>query len=210
MVTNVYIDGFNLYYRALRGTKFKWLDLRKLAEVLFPGDTIHHVCYFTARIHARPEDPSQPQRQQAYLRALETLENFSIYYGDLRPRVKWRPLVSPVPGLPDYVQVRDMEEKGTDVNLATRLLIDGFKGEYEQAAVVSRDADFARAIQCVRDDLELSVALVNPDRYKRTMPNQLSKAATSVTILSQDHLRRSQFPDTFTDAKGVITKPAGW
>ena len=31
MITNVYIDGFNLYYRALKDTPFRWLDLRKLA-----------------------------------------------------------------------------------------------------------------------------------------------------------------------------------
>ena len=32
----LYVDGFNLYYRAVRGTPFKWLDLRKLGEALFP------------------------------------------------------------------------------------------------------------------------------------------------------------------------------
>ncbi len=34
MITNVYIDGFNLYYRALKDTPFRWLDLRKLASGL--------------------------------------------------------------------------------------------------------------------------------------------------------------------------------
>ena len=48
MITNVYIDGFNLYYRALKDTPFRWLDLRKLAETVFPQDDIHRVCYFTA------------------------------------------------------------------------------------------------------------------------------------------------------------------
>ena len=32
MITNVYIDGFNLYYRALKDTPFRWLDLRELAD----------------------------------------------------------------------------------------------------------------------------------------------------------------------------------
>ena len=32
--TNLYIDGFNLYYGALKDTPYKWLDLRSLAEVL--------------------------------------------------------------------------------------------------------------------------------------------------------------------------------
>ena len=34
LLTNVYVDGFNLYYRALKDTPFRWLDLRKLAETL--------------------------------------------------------------------------------------------------------------------------------------------------------------------------------
>jgi hypothetical protein len=25
--TNVYVDGFNLYYGCLKGTPYKWLDL---------------------------------------------------------------------------------------------------------------------------------------------------------------------------------------
>ena len=54
MITNLYIDGFNLYYRALKDTPFRWLDLRKLAETLFPQDAINRVCYFTARLDARP------------------------------------------------------------------------------------------------------------------------------------------------------------
>lgn len=32
MITNIYVDGFNLYYRALKYTPFRWLDLRKLAD----------------------------------------------------------------------------------------------------------------------------------------------------------------------------------
>ena len=140
MITSLYIDGFNLYYRAPKDTPFKWLDLRKLAEILFPQDTIHRVSYFTALLDARPDDPSQPQRQQAYLRALATLPGFDVHYGVFRYRIKRRPLAEPVPGLPTQVLIRDSEEKRSDVNLATRLLVDGFNREYEQAVVVSNDA----------------------------------------------------------------------
>ena len=48
---------------------------------------------------------------------------------------------------------------GSDVNLATRLLVDGFDGEYEQAVVVSNDADFVGAMRYVMDDLALRVTL---------------------------------------------------
>lgn len=209
MVTNVYIDGFNLYYRALKGTPFKWLDLRKLAETLFPHDTIHKVCYFTARLDARPDDPNQPRRQLIYLRALETLPDFEVHYGAFRSGVKRRPLAEPVPGLPTHVLVRDSEEKGSDVNLATRLLVDGFNGDYEQAVVVSNDADFASAMRYVRDDLGLRVTLVNPDR-RNASPKNLSNAATYVKRLWKSHLRRSRFPHTLTDDIGPITKPPNW
>lgn len=209
MITNLYIDGFNLYYRALRDTPFRWLDLRRLAETLFPQDTIHKVCYFTARLDARPNSPGQAQRQLIYLRALETLSGFDIYYGAFRSGVKRRPLAEPLPGLPTHVLVRDSEEKGSDVNLATRLLVDGFNGEYEQAVVVSNDADFASAMRYVRDELHLRVVLVNPDS-KTTSPRELADAATYVNRLWKSHLRRSQLPGTLTDEVGVITKPSGW
>ena len=209
LITNVYIDGFNLFYRALKGTEFKWLDLRKLAQTLFPQDTIHRVCYFTALLDSRPDDPSKPQRQLVYLRAIATIPDLNIYYGVFRSGVKRRPLARPVSGLSAFVEVRDSEGKGSDVNLATRLLVDGFMDQYEQAVVVSNDADFAGAMQYVREGLGLRVTLVNPDA-KTPSPRDLSNSATHVKRLWKSHLRRSQFPDTFSDAKGVITKPAEW
>ena len=209
LLTNVYVDGFNLYYRALKDTPFRWLDLRKLAETLFPDDTIQKVCYFTARLEARPGNLYQPQRQQAYLRALATLPGYEAYYGVFRSGFRRRPLAEPVPGLPTHVLVRESEEKGSDVNLATRLLVDGFNRDYEQAVVVSNDADFAGAMRYVRNDLGLRVTLVNPDAKTRS-PSRLADAATYVKRLWRSHLRRSQFPDALTDDVGVITKPPGW
>ncbi len=209
MITNFYVDGFNLYYRAVRGTRCKWLDLRKLAETLFPQDSINRVCYFTALLRPRSNDPTQPQRQQTYLRALATLPSFEVYFGAFRPRTKLRPLAQPVPGLPTHVLVKDSEEKGSDVNLATRLLVDGFSREYEQAVVISNDADFAGAMRYVRDDLGLRVTLVNPD-YRNPSPKDLANAATYVKRLWKSHLRRSQFPHTMEDAIGAITKPPSW
>ncbi|MCY4447484.1 MAG: NYN domain-containing protein [Chloroflexi bacterium] len=209
MITNVYIDGFNLYYRALKDTPFRWLDLRQLAEALFTQDSINKVCYFTARLDVRPGNPGQAQRQLIYLRALATLPSLDVYYGVFRSGVKRRPLAEPVTGLPSHVLIRDSEEKGSDVNLATRLLVDGFNGEYEQAVVVSNDADFAGAMRYVRDDLGLRVTLINPDS-RNPSPKQLAGAATYVKRLWKSHLRRSLLPDTLRDEVGVITKPVGW
>ena len=94
------------------------------------------------------------------------------------------------------------------MNLATRLLVDGFNGEYEQAVVVSNDADFAGAMKYVRDGLGLRVTLVNPDQ-RNASPRDLSNAATYERLWNS-HLRRNQLPETLTDQFGVITKPASW
>jgi uncharacterized LabA/DUF88 family protein len=209
MLTNFYIDGFNLYYRALRNTPFRWLDLRKLAEMLFPNDEIRRVCYFTALLNERPDNPGQPWRQLTYLRALETLPGFEIHYGTFRPRMKTRRLAEPIPGLPEYVRIMDSEEKGTDVNLATRLLVDGFTNAYQQAVIVSNDSDLASPMRYVRDELGLKVTVVNPDNNNYTH-RDLEDAATYVKRLRKSHLRRSQFPPMVADAQGRITKPARW
>ena len=209
MITNIYIDGFNLYYRALKDTPFRWLDLRKLAEELFPDDVIRSVNYFTALLNERPDNPDQPARQLTYLRALQTVPGLSIYYGTFRPRIKTRRLAEPVPGLPEYVRILDSEEKGTDVNLATRLLVDGFDGAYQQAVVVSNDSDLASPMRYVRDVLGRKVSVVNPDNRNYTHRG-LVDAATYVKRLRPSQLRRSQFPATINDEQGAITKPAGW
>ena len=79
------------------------------------------------------------------------------------------------------------------MNLATRLLVDGFNGEYEQVVVVSNDADLAGTMRYVRDALGLRVTLVNPDPTNAS-PRQLADAATYLKRLWKSHLRRSQLP----------------
>ena len=48
--TIVYIDGFNLYYGALKGSPWKWLDLEKLCHLLLPRDEIILIRYFTSKV----------------------------------------------------------------------------------------------------------------------------------------------------------------
>ena len=50
MRTNVYIDGFNLYYGALRGTAYKWLNPWLMCQALLPQHQIVELKYFTAHL----------------------------------------------------------------------------------------------------------------------------------------------------------------
>jgi hypothetical protein len=50
------------------------------------------------------------------------------------------PLAHPRPGGPAAVEVIKTEEKGSDVNLATYLLLDAFRRDCDTAIVISRYA----------------------------------------------------------------------
>lgn len=78
VITNVYVDGFNLFYGALRRTSYRWLDLGTLCQVLLPNDAVRRIRYFTARVNSRPDDPGKSQRQDVYLRALVTIPELNL------------------------------------------------------------------------------------------------------------------------------------
>jgi len=99
MRTWVYVDGFNLYYGAVKGTPFKWLNPVALAKsVLPPNLKIERLKYFTARVSGAA-DQDAPRRQHAYLSALRTLPEIEIHFGRFLSKTTWRPLTNfPVAG----------------------------------------------------------------------------------------------------------------
>ena len=94
-------------------------------------------------------------------------ESLKLYFGTYRERIIQRPLAEPIEGMPRYVRVLNSEEKGTDVNLTTRLLVDGFEGSYEQAVVVTNDSDFVNPVRFVRERLKLKIMIINPDESRK-------------------------------------------
>jgi hypothetical protein len=97
--TYVYVDGFNLYYGAVKGTQYKWLNPVELAKQLLPPNhTVDKVKYFTARVSGA-SDPGAPKRQQALLSALSTLSEVELHYGRFLSKTIWRPIMNlPVAG----------------------------------------------------------------------------------------------------------------
>ncbi len=59
----VYIDGFNFYYGALRGTRHKWLNLESVFRRLRPDDDLQAIYYFTAPVigPTRPDSDGPPR-----------------------------------------------------------------------------------------------------------------------------------------------------
>jgi uncharacterized LabA/DUF88 family protein len=208
MKTYVYIDGFNLYYGAVKGTPYKWLDIKKLCEILLSKHQIARIKYFTARVSGRPGDPDQPTRQQMFLRALATLPDVEIIYGHFLTNETYMPLVGSPPGTaPKYAKVIKTEEKGSDVNLATHLMWDGFRSRYEAAVLVTNDSDLLEPVKIVRRELGLVVGILNPHKKASRV---LAREASFVKQIRTAALKASQFPRTMKDAHGVITKPSSW
>ena len=205
MKTNIYIDGFNFYYGAVKGTPYKWLDFTALCRILLPLHQIQQIYYFTALVDPRPNDPIKRARQQTYLRALKTLPNTTIVLGSFLSHVKNMPLAIDK----GYADVIYTQEKGSDVNLAAQMLLDGFRDKYECAVVVSNDSDLVRPIQMVIHDLNKKVGVLTPTQNKRPS-RSLTANATFIKHIRPHVLAASQFPETLRDSKGSFKKPASW
>jgi uncharacterized LabA/DUF88 family protein len=206
--TFVYVDGFNLYYGAVKDTALKWLNIRRLCELLLPGYSIERIKYFTARVSARKDDPQKPTRQQIYLRALRTIPGLEIIYGSFLSHDVMMPLAEPPPGGPRFAKVTRTEEKGSDVNLATHLVHDAYQQSFEIAVLVTNDSDLLEPIRIVRQELGLQVGILNPHRLTPSVV--LTKHASFIKQIREGTLRASQFPTTLKDAKGEFHKPRGW
>jgi hypothetical protein len=206
--TYLYVDGFNLYYGAVKGTSFKWLNVRRLCELLLPDSRIDKVKYFTARVSARKDDPDKPNRQQIYLRALRTLPDLEIIYGSFLSHDVQMPLAEPEPGGPRFAKVIKTEEKGSDVNIAAQLINDAFKGLFDLAVLVTNDSDLTEPIRIVRRELNLQVGILNP--HEQTPSQMLLKHASFMKQIRHGVLAASQFPVVLTDANGIFHKPRAW
>jgi len=215
--TIVYIDGFNLYYRALKGTTHKWLDIAAMSAAALPaGNQIEAINYYTAHVSGRV-DPDAPKRQHAYLRAIATLPKVAIHFGNFMISQKWAGLVQPpdfrpaivLPAtpVPEVAYVWKTEEKGSDVNLGVHLVRDAFKGAFDVAAVITNDTDLVEPIRIVTQELGLPVTLLTPTAKPS---GSLVKVATNVRHI-QPYIGPCQMPDPVPIlGKRAISKPAGW
>ena len=209
----VYVDGFNLFRRALQGRRDrKWLDLELLCERLLPTFDVGQIRYFTARVrHVEGNDPHAPQNQEQYLRALGTLPSVSTHFGTFRADKRWMalsPLELDDAGEPRRVRVRKIEEKGTDVSLAAHMVCDAMTGLADAYFLLSNDSDFTEALRLVRSRAGKEIGLIVPG----------AQAAGALLDLRPDHIRHvrpqtlvgSQFPERVLDEVGGFRCPEAW
>lgn len=206
MKTVVYIDGFNLYYGAIKGTAHKWLNLESYFTRLLPHDEVVAVKYFSAPVNGAPG-----VRQSAYLLALDTLPLVSVVLGKFKKKTATC-LVSACSFSGDR-RYQTSEEKRTDVNIAVHLLDDAYQDVAEKLVIVSGDSDLIPPIQMIRLRFPTKkiVVYVPANSPIRGAAVELRSAAHANRTLPENLLSRSQFPASVPDGSGgFIAKPLGW
>jgi hypothetical protein len=229
-----YIDGFNLYKGALEARpELKWLNLFSFSQALRPRLRLKHVYYFTAPLKERFKGDESPQRQASYLRVLSS-QGVSVIRGKFRKNNSWQrvsstqrrdllsPSIPPYFGLtqlalntsarssfPDVpkAQILKMEEKGSDVNLASFMMRDVFTG-LRNALMISGDSDLVTPVKfSVQFGADIRVAVPN----RNIQSAALRQAATSLVTIHPSLLREHQLDRVFITSKGGnIVRPATW
>lgn len=155
------------------------------AQGSWVGVTLTRIVYCTARVDSAT-NPSAHRDQDVYLQAIVNARSVDwVEYGRYVARAKsallatqspaqrrpqivtshWPVMVqdsqgSAVKDARFLVQYLHIEEKGSDVNVASHLLLDVLGGEVDAAVVVSNDSDLALPIRKARE--RVPVGLINP------------------------------------------------
>lgn len=207
MRTRIYVDAFNLYYGALKGTPYKWLNLFALSRLLLRAENeITGIKYFTALVTPRKNDPNQLTRQKMYLRALRTI-NTQIIYGHYLSHVVNMRKATFKAGESPFIQVIKTEEKGSDVNIASHMLMDAFSNLYDCAVLISGDSDLATPVKMIVSEFGKKVGVLNPQKIEC---KALKEEASFYKHIRATALEAAQFAATLKDAQGVFHKPTGW
>lgn len=185
---NLYYGARRICGRSTPG--WRWLDVRALATAIIDQQStwtepkVSRLVYCTARISGASNADGQ-REQDVYLRALtRTGSADEIALGKYVSRIataplatadqKGRPVITTstwpimvqdaagadVQDATFMVSVARREEKGSDVNVASHLLIDALGGKIDAAVVISNDSDLAFPIRHARGTVP--VGLVNP------------------------------------------------
>ena len=195
-----YIDGFNLYF-GMREAGFdscRWLNVKKLVEnLLTANQELVDIKYFTSRVS---NNPDKQKRQSTYIDALESL-NIKIFYGNYQD------------GATECNRCghiwRTAKEKMTDVNIATKIIADAFRDEYDMAMLISGDSDLTPPIREVHDIFKNKRVFVAfpPKRHNSSM----SLVAKGSMMIGRKKLVDAQFDEEVTSKTGYKLKiPNEW
>ena len=196
----VYVDGFNIYFGMLEAgfINCKWLNLKALVlSLLKPNQELVELKYFTSRVS---NNPDKQKRQTAYIEALET-EAIRIFYGQYqRDTIECNRC--------SYIWA-NYNEKMTDVNIATQMIIDAYQDKYDMAMLISGDSDLVPPIRAIHENFKQKRVFVAfpPRRFN----NSVALVAKGSLTIGRKKLADNQFPTEVKKRDGfILRKPNEW
>jgi len=195
-----YIDGFNLYFGMIEAgyNNCKWMNLSDLINrLLRPNQNLQEIKYFTSRVGNNPE---KQKRQTTYIEALQSV-GIKIYYGHYQRDTLECNRCGNI--WPSY------NEKMTDVNIATQMLIDAYQNKYDMALLISGDSDLVPPIKALHSNFtNKRVFVVFPPKRHN---NSVALVAKGSMVIGRKKLVDSQFHNEVPKADGyVLKKPKNW
>jgi uncharacterized LabA/DUF88 family protein len=155
----VFIDGFNLYHAVIKHfpNRYKWCDLRKLTKQFVDNKTqeLKSIYFFTAYCSW---DNTKKARHKKYIKALQYHCGVYSVLGKYRkvnrkfnfPMKILKCVPESVADILEKLVYETHEEKETDVNMALKILEDGFLDKYDHAFILSGDSDLIGAIKSIK------------------------------------------------------------
>jgi len=207
---DVFIDGFNLEFGAMRPTGLHWIDLRRLAGRILPQryGEVGGVFLYTAPLLDRDGCVGVATKQGMWFRALTATKAAQVVLGHHVRQLRSLPRIERDGTEGPPVKVVQTIEQGSDVNLAVDLVDRAHRRCFGAAAVVSNDGDLGRAVELVSRDLSIPVVVINPQPGRQS--RGLAKVATEIRTVRPTDLARSQLPDRIETATDFIYKPDAW
>jgi hypothetical protein len=106
------------------------------------------------------------------------------------------------------VEVVKTEEKGTDVNLGSYVLLDAFDRACDLAVMIGNDSDLVTPLTMAKQRFGTRIGLINPQRFAS---RELQKIGVEfVKPVRPTTLRGCQFPERIPIGRGAVRKPAQW
>ncbi len=245
MQTRIYIDGYNLYYGRLKSTPYKWLDLEALfTKNILPSILIENtsfdssqimIKYFTADIVDKAAiDEHSTKDQETYHNALKAhsknrIEIHKGYYSISKVSA-FKVDGAKYPRDCERVEIWRLEEKQSDVNLATEALFDSMTEQIvEHVVIVSNDTDLAAPMIKIKEYNKvrlrngwnpIRIGLVVPTHASRTKEQEMNQrrpnkilsdlADWTVKAITDEWLINSQLPYKVFSGRRPSVIPISW
>lgn len=238
MRTAVYIDGFNLYYAALKETPFKWLDIAAFCRAVLPDNAdIAQIKYFTAKVSNRSQGDNKAGKQSIYLKALRAHSpELEVIYGHFSVHANLARMVTPG----DSLDQQDIAKRGKRISGVNRQIFNERKQWKRDPGppvhvikTEEKGSDVNLAVHMVNDawsdnfdclaiisndsDLAEAMRIVRNERGKkvalvaihgRQIAHKLKQHSTFIRSAKRVNFEKNQLPETIPGTS--YSKPIDW